>query len=363
MPGGDEAAAPAGAMRRPGSLSLRPQAQQRAGDGWTPCDDDEGGDAADFGRRLSPLPRDGNASPLMARSPSSRSLLRHGGAAKPSDAQQFWPGRDRRRSVADAAEAGEREMATHSARHLSTHLLLLAVVLCGFLVLHARSLKTCSQAVAALVLVLSAMTRLRRGRNAVLGSLRALGALLWTAVALQCAVSAAGVQQMVMSPECVAASVLRCVRADFWRVHFPLSIAGWLMAGMPPRLMWFPELMNAASLSAAGLRAAYIAGELHTLAAATLLAELALRCVVTPLAFAVLFSPQPSVEALLAEVETTPRPLRPLRDTTLLAGAALRQRLLGGVQLLDARACMVITCTALWWWHRWRGTASRAPPS
>jgi hypothetical protein len=236
-------------------------------------------------------------------------------------------------------------MTAHTARHLGTHVLLASAVLFGFLCIHALTQKTIGIE-AAMLLTLGAVyaARLRRGAALALSTPRALAALVWTYGALLCAGSAAAVHHFASCAPC-APSPLRCVVTDFWAVHYPLSLAGWLIAGVPPRIMWFPEALNALASIGSGMAVAAASGELSVATASALLALAALRAATTPLTYAALFAPLPAVEVLLADVDTAPEALRPLRAAALRAAAALRSRLLGAAAppLLDTRACTVIT--------------------
>ena len=349
-----EASPPLG-WRRRRSSGKRASPTQPATNDCSFCSDDEGGDASGVdGVRCAQrsLPR---ANSFIFEHgelrTSTRSLLRRSSCATPGALPHWWAGRrsststNGRLSVADGSDEGEREMATQTGRHLVTHVLLASSVLFNYLVLHAHALRNVAEMATLASLAAGLALFFTRGQKttAVLRSPLALASLLWLYVALQCAVTAACARQLLLAPECAAAAVMRCVHADFWKMFLPAASCAWLIAGVPARLIWFPELIVSASTAAATAAAVSAAGELGPRAAAMLLCQCVLRCVWVPLVFAMLYMPQPSVELLLADIDTAPRALRPLRDATLRAGDVLRRRLVGGAHLLNARTCMVIT--------------------
>jgi hypothetical protein len=134
--------------------------------------------------------------------------------------------------------------------------------------------------------------------------------------------------------------------AYFWALHAPLGVLAWLLAALPPRLVWFPELCRCAAYALAALRCADNAAD------AWLVAAHALGCAaLTPMVLTALAPPVAGVESLLSGVDTCPPPLRSMRDAALDAVARARAHAFGSsaaavVPLLDTPALMALAAHA-----------------
>jgi class 3 adenylate cyclase len=337
-------------------------------------DDDEGGpvappEAEAEPAALPPLPRfsvdawrptprrssvdygsGGGRAPRSSRSSSPRRRSMQGGprssVAGGSSAPGSTAGSDEDGCGADARARARAD----AVRFLAFHLLFAGAPCACYLLLHARAAGYLG-AVATTLAVAAAplLLRTRRRRDALLppacppaalrAALWAFSALLNTTVVAATRVAAGG-DPARMRDVFIATTLV------------PIFALPWIMAGMPIRLLWFPDLLQAAALAGSALQAAHAAGaaELLTSAAvATLLGEMIACTAVKLLLLPLLYVPHSVVIQLLADVDTCPpwAPLRAARDAGVAASLAARKRLMGDAPLLDAQGAATLTAHML----------------
>ena len=170
---------------------------------------------------------------------------------------------------------------------------------------------------------------------------RLLSALLWTHA---CAV--AGVTLLLSSD--YAAELPAGTRPGagvtqyFWGVHFLLTLLNWPFAQLTLRAAFAPDLLRQAAYVWAALAAERAQGTFGCASFAAVSLRASLSSLVAAAVLTVAFEPQPGSLALLATVETCPRPLRFLPTALAAAGASLRRRAFGGLALLDSQAVLVL---------------------
>jgi hypothetical protein len=356
-------------------------APARVADGDAPddgaADASRDGDAAERAGSPTGAPRRMRSmSPKRSRSPvrntsllrrlNSCAALQHGGGgscaslsslARSSRSEVTLSGGGGEEGEEDASAAGtddtqeahsERLMRAQTLRHVGIQWLVasasgVSLLIVQLLWLHARG---ASAAAAATAFVITVTAFARRGALMLrLRTRRALLAPIWVLTGMTCLNFCMFVRNSGVDAGCVAetGSPSACAHASFLSVFVPFANVGWLMAGLPHRLTWWPQLLACAAYAAAALLVAADAAELTSASAAQIIAQAAACAAATPVLLAMVSVPQESVEALLRGLDTCPRPLRPLRDVALDAATRLRARAFGDEILLDARGIAVLT--------------------
>ena len=131
-------------------------------------------------------------------------------------------------------------------------------------------------------------------------------------------------------------------RLFFWDIHAALTSLNWIIAQLPPRLAFFPEVMRTTAFGVAALRIAAAHGALTASYAAGVALECLCCVAATTVALGVCYAPMEGMSSLLCDLETCPRLLRRPRDWLDAWGATLRVRLFQGDSLLDATSAVVL---------------------